>query len=82
YNAKGLLIEDKRSDKDGVVRIVMTYVYDENGNKIQMTTSQKNGTSIVISISYEFDKKGNWIKQTILRNEVIPTRVITREIIY
>jgi hypothetical protein len=82
YNAKGLLSEEKRLDKDGAVRIVITYVYDENGNKIQMTTSQKNGNSVLANIRYEFDKKGNWIKQIIFRNEVIPIRVITREITY
>jgi hypothetical protein len=82
YNSKGLLLEDKRLDKDGAVRMVITYAYDENGNKTQITTSQKNSSSTVVNIRYEFDTKGNWIKQIIFHNEVIPVRVITREIIY
>ncbi len=78
----GLLKEDKRLDKDGAVRSVIFYSYDDNGNKIQMTTSPNNGASVTINISYEFDEKGNWTKQIIFRNEVIPTRVITRELSY
>ena len=71
-------MEDKRLDKDGAVRMVITYTYDEKGNRTQI----KNSNSGVVNIRYEFDEKGNWIKQTIFHNEVIPIRVITREIIY
>ena len=64
--------------------------YDAKGNVLERGT-QENGkrTVVELSVKYEFDARGNWIKRTLLRpsqvngqRELQPSEISYRQIIY
>ncbi len=59
------------------------YKYDLFGNVIEKksTTVPKTNEDTLLKYQYEFDEKGNWIRQTLYKNG-IPFNIIEREIEY
>lgn len=55
---------------------MMTNTYDENGMK-SMSTMTSGGTSETKEYIYQFDERGNWIKEVITPDNAYKTRKIT-----
>jgi len=82
YDTKGNKIENRHYKSNGIMDKKYIYKYDEIGNKIEWTFYDQNGKLDKKYVyKYDYDKTGNWIKQTVfLQNQLY--QVIVREIQY
>jgi hypothetical protein len=81
YDSKGNLIEcDKDSVRMGDVTTKSIYKYDESGNVVSITETSRSGQR-VSNYKYEFDVKGNWVKQIEI-DDGKPTCILERVIVY
>lgn len=82
YNSNGKMVKEERiyENEDNIMTI--TYVYDEQGNKIEEHKTNTDG-NLDIKISWEFtyDEKNNWIERIEFINDV-PLLITEREIQY
>jgi hypothetical protein len=78
---KSLLIETEQLQPDGNPVVKRNYKYDKEGNKIEMTNSVRGILKNSYSYKYEFDKTGNWIRQTEFEGGKI-NAITEREITY
>jgi hypothetical protein len=63
YDEKGNMTESNQVKPDGSSAVMHTYKYDDNRNKTEMTTTEQGILKITYSYRYEFDSKGNWVKE-------------------
>lgn len=83
YDDQGNNIEMIWYKSDGSLDYKSTYRYDEKGNRIEYKKFKTDGSLDFIE-TCKFDKydiNGNWIIQTVFRNDS-PTKIIERDIIY
>ncbi len=74
YNAKGELIEFIIYDNDEVIRYQTKMTYNEWGDQIGQTGSNRNGEPISpMKAEYEYDSQHNWTKLTWYRGSEIKT---------
>jgi hypothetical protein len=65
YDKKGNMIECKICDGNGNIFKTYTYKYDVKGNRIEWDyIGSDNEVKGIYTYTYEYDKEGNWIKQT------------------
>jgi hypothetical protein len=85
YDEKGYMIESNRYNykgNKGSFDSKDTYKYDEKGNKIESNFYDAEGSLFYkYTYKYEFDKIGNWIKQTTITDGK-PTELNERVIEY
>lgn len=79
YDDKGDLVETK--EYDGNINHIEGIMKYENGNIIEDSEFVNGNLRQRITYTYEFDKIGNWVKQTKFEN-TFPKYVIEREIKY
>jgi len=86
YDSKNNMIEEDFHG-DGIIYIFKKIAYnskskyDNNNNKIENIFFNDSGLKTKTTYKYEFDKTGNWIKQTTFEND-IPTELHKRKIEY
>lgn len=75
YDAKGNVTEYNFYNEDGELDYMSTFNYDEIGDLIEESTYGAEGCYLEGNriFKYEYDKYGNWIKMTILVNNVLKT---------
>ena len=80
YGDNGNQIEQNLFNPDGSLSLKHTYKYDDNGNQTESNDYNSDGNlSLKYIYKYEYDKAGNWIKKTSIRNnkpDSITERVI------
>lgn len=81
YNDKGSCIEFILYDNDEVIRYQAKMTYNEWGDQIGQTGSNRNGKPIApYKVEYEYDSQHNWTKETWYNgNEIKSVRVRTIE---
>ncbi|MFN0110959.1 MAG: copper-binding protein [Blastocatellia bacterium] len=83
-----------KRESGGIVNldnVARKYVEHDNKGNIVERGSHENGkrTAVELSVKYEFDARGNWIKRTLLRpverngkKELSPSEISYRQIVY
>ena len=65
YDKKGNMIEWKKYDSDGKIFNTNVLKYDNKENRIEWDwIGSNNDLRAIYTYTYEYDKAGNWIKQT------------------
>ncbi len=82
YDDKGNNTEVNLYNPDGALKEKDNYKYNDKGNSIEMNTYNPDGTlKDKYTFKYDYDKTGNWIKETEFKNN-IPQFITEREITY
>ena len=82
YDQRGNRIEWRFYDADEFLSALTTYYYDDHDNLIEISSfNYDEHLNWKHSFIYEYDEDDNWVRQTILRNNV-PYQVIEREIAF
>ena len=82
YDQRGNRIEWRFYDADEFLSALTTYYYDDHDNLIEISSfNYDEHLNWKHSYIYEYDEDDNWVRQTILRNNV-PYQVIEREIAF
>ncbi|MCR4658743.1 MAG: hypothetical protein K5650_00415 [Bacteroidales bacterium] len=82
YDQRGNRIEWRFYDADEFLSALTTYYYDDHDNLIEVSSfNYDEHLNWKHSYIYEYDEDDNWVRQTILRNNV-PYQVIEREIAF
>lgn len=82
YDDNGNKIEAIKYKADGTIDTKNIFKYDDKRNKLEEIKFRANGsTEYQYTYEYKFDKQGNWIKQFILKNNIISNAII-RELKY
>jgi hypothetical protein len=67
YNERGDYLEKKRHRSDGSLELHWTYGYNDQGNLIDMTSLDEEGTPKQKTVfHYKYDEWGNWTERTTL----------------
>lgn len=70
YNGEGKMV--RHSD----------YTYNGQGLVSSLVSSVPGGEMQRYDLEYEYDEKGNWIKQTIIKENLVPSTIVIRKITY
>jgi hypothetical protein len=82
YDANGNRTEWIHLSQANEVTLRLVYKYDDKNNIIEETDYNRDGTvKAAYTYTYEFDKKGNWVKQKKIQNGSV-VEVRTREYKY
>ncbi len=82
YGAHKELLLDNIYNGQGKLRFRNEYTYNDKGEMTEMTITHASGQIEVYRMVYEYDTRGNWIRQTTYKGANIPVGVIIREIEY
>lgn len=82
YGANKELLSDNLYSSQGKLRYRNEYTYNDKGEMIGMTITSADGTEEVYRMQYEYDTRGNWIRQTTYKGANIPVSIILRNIEY
>lgn len=82
YDHRGKMVENKRFKSDGSLKETRKYTYNEQHELTEESVFDASGVIVkTTSYQYVYDKKNNWIEQTILLNH-LPSAYIKRTIEY
>ncbi len=82
YNGAGLLETLTVKEPDGQVTMVVSFVYDNNGNVVSQTAVDANGEAFIPHTwKYTYDSNNNWIKSIEYEGEK-PIYITSRTIEY
>lgn len=82
YDDRGRKIGEFYYDANGKMTRHMEFNYNENGLMVSASNSVPGGEVHRYEMKYEFDEKGNWVRQEIWKEGIIPMTIIFRYIKY
>lgn len=82
YDGDGVKMADIHYDSKGKMVSHTDYRYDGNGLMEEVTLTVPGGPMQRYRMQYEFDDRGNWIRQVISKGGDVPVSVIVRKIEY
>ena len=83
YDDKNNMVDEKHYDINGTLSEEIQFTYDSSGNIASQKTEDMTNAAYNASFkyTYDFDKKGNWIKQNVYAKDSL-VRVRNRNIEY
>lgn len=82
YGKNNELLSDNVYNSKGKLLFHNEYEYNDKGEMSEMTVTYAGGAQEVYRMVYEYDARGNWIRQTTYKGSNIPVGVIVRVIEY
>ncbi|MBD5396989.1 hypothetical protein HDR62_02445 [bacterium] len=82
YGSHKELLSDNVYNAKGKLRFRNEYTYNDKNEMTGMTITHASGQVETYRMEYEYDTRGNWIRQTTYKGSKIPVFVIIRDIEY
>jgi len=81
YDGSSNKIENSRFSSQGALDSKVTYKYDDKNNIIEETVTNANGTVVITTYTYEYDRQNSWIRMVRFTDKKAVS-IIEREIEY